>query len=119
MYRSNQYITKIAKNIGSDNFAISDVTIAELLYGARNQQELKTLRKDLNNINSIRINELISELSIQLIDKYSLSHNLNLPDSLIAATSILNEMEFFTLNIKDFKFIEGIKLYQFTPPPQH
>ena len=46
------------------------------------------------------------------IENYCLSQKLNLPDALIAATAIYYNIELFTLNIKDFKFIPDIKLYQ-------
>ena len=44
--------------------------------------------------------------------KYSLSHKLSIPDAIIASTAIYYEIELYTLNIKDFKFIKDIKLYK-------
>jgi hypothetical protein len=46
----------------------------------------------------------------ELLEKYSLSHKLSLPDALIAATAIVYGIELFTLNLKDFKFIKQVKL---------
>ena len=46
----------------------------------------------------------------ELVEKYSLSHKLSLPDALIAATAIVYGIELFTLNQKDFKFIKQVKL---------
>ena len=42
---------------------------------------------------------------------YSLSHKLTIPDALIAATALANDLELYTLNIKDFRFIENLRLY--------
>ncbi|WP_199301990.1 PIN domain-containing protein [Pseudanabaena cinerea] len=42
---------------------------------------------------------------------YSLSHKLTIPDALIAATALANDLELYTLNIKYFRFIENLKLY--------
>ena len=42
---------------------------------------------------------------------YSLSHKLSIPDALIAATALNYDIELYTYNIKDFRFIDGIKLY--------
>jgi len=39
------------------------------------------------------------------------SHGLQIPDALIAATAICHDMELLTYNVKDFKFIQGIKLF--------
>ena len=43
---------------------------------------------------------------------YSLSHKLTIPDALIAATAITQDLELYTLNIKDFRFIKDLKTYQ-------
>ena len=46
-----------------------------------------------------------------MIEKYAKSHGLHIPDALIASTEICSGMELLTFNLKDFKFIEGIRLY--------
>ena len=50
VYRDNAKIIETLKQIGQDNIAISDVTCAELLYGARDKKELQIIRKDLNKL---------------------------------------------------------------------
>ena len=47
-----------------------------------------------------------------LIFKYAKSHNLTIPDALIAATAKRN-IPLFTLNLKDFKYIDEINLITF------
>ncbi len=37
---------------------------------------------------------------------------LAMPDALIAATAICNNLKIFTLNKKDFEFIKGIEFYK-------
>ncbi|MDQ3131040.1 MAG: PIN domain-containing protein [Acidobacteriota bacterium] len=51
----------------------------------------------------------ISELAIELIDRYSNSHGLLFADALIAATALENDLRVVTYNIDDFKFIGGLK----------
>jgi tRNA(fMet)-specific endonuclease VapC len=46
------------------------------------------------------------------MENYSLSHKLAIPDALIAATALVHDMSLYTLNLKDFRFIEGINLHQ-------
>ena len=46
----------------------------------------------------------------ELIKKYSLSHKLSIQDALIAATALDFGFKLFTLNKKDFRFIEGLDL---------
>nr|MBC7613557.1 type II toxin-antitoxin system VapC family toxin [Pseudopedobacter sp.] len=111
IYKNNSEIIETIKQIGQENIFVSDVTCAELLYGARNKKELKTIRSDLNKLNVLPIQSFISSLSVELVEKYCLSHKLSLPDALIASTALHHNIELFTLNTKDFKFIEGIKLF--------
>jgi predicted nucleic acid-binding protein len=110
IYKGNNSIIEVLEKIGQKNIAISDVTCAELLFGTRNKKELQTIKRDLNNLNVFSINEDISKNAIALIEKFSLSNKLTLPDALIASTSIYYDVELFTLNKKDFKFIENLKL---------
>jgi predicted nucleic acid-binding protein len=44
-------------------------------------------------------------------DVNALSHKLSLPDGFIAATALAFEITLYTLNEKDFRFIDGLKLY--------
>ena len=72
IYRNNKVIIESVKKIGQQNLAVSDVTRAELFFGARNKKEL---------------------------------------DAIIGATAIYHKIELYTLNIKDFKFLNEIKLF--------
>jgi tRNA(fMet)-specific endonuclease VapC len=111
IYRNNADIIKIVKQIGQQNLAVSDVTCAELLFGARNKKELTTIRKDLNKLTVLPISSDVSAMAVSLVEKYALSHTLSLPDALIAATAIANNLKLYTMNLKDFRFIDKIKLY--------
>ncbi|KXK15369.1 MAG: PIN domain protein, partial [Chloroflexi bacterium OLB14] len=54
----------------------------------------------------------ISEITLSLLETYSLSHRLSLPDAIIAATALRHNFNLYTLNIKDFRFIDGLGLYK-------
>lgn len=116
IYRNNFLIIDIVRGIGQENIAISDVTCAELLYGDRNKKELQTIIRDLKKLEILHIQADISIKSVELIGQYALSHKLSLPDALIAATAICENIPLYTLNTKDFIFIEGINL--FAPEPR-
>jgi predicted nucleic acid-binding protein len=111
IYRGNLGIIKIVKSIGQHNIAVSEVTCAELFYGARNKGELQIIRKDLNKLTILPIEAGISNFAVELVEKYALSHKLTLPDALIASTAIYHSIELYTLNIKDFRFLEGLMLF--------
>ena len=51
-------------------------------------------------------------MAVNMVKQYCLSHTLDIDDALIAATAIYHNIELFTLNTKDFKFIPNLKLYQ-------
>lgn len=86
----------------------------EIYYGALNNKELKELIVNLTSVKTIHLNPNISQKSIELIIKYAKSHNLEIPDALIASTAISYDYRLFTLNLKDFKYIEGLTLYSQT-----
>ena len=47
---------------------------------------------------------------MDIMYKYVLSHKLALPDGFIATTAIAQGIELYTLNIKDYSFISGLKI---------
>ena len=113
IYRRNNTVrTVLLDKIGFENVVISDVTRAELFYGALNKRELQMIRKDLSSFPVLHINPFISKMAVEFVEKYCLSHKTDLEDALIAATAILHSIELYTLNIKDFRFIPELKLYQ-------
>ncbi|MGF1637309.1 MAG: PIN domain-containing protein [Cyclobacteriaceae bacterium] len=81
IYKDNSRIIEIVKQIGQENIAVSHVTCAELLYGARNKKEIQTIRKDLDKLTVLPIESTLSTLAIELVEKYALSHKLSLPDT--------------------------------------
>ena len=94
----------------SADFCISSITVMELYYGALNKVELFQLKKFVSLFRVIEVNENISSISTELIFQYAKSHNLAIPDSLIASTAISIESKLLTLNLKDFKYIDGLVL---------
>lgn len=111
-YRNNPDIIAELKKIGQQNIAVSTVTAGELIYGALNRRELTQIKKDLKNLILIDIDNKICDLFLELLSKYALSHKLAIPDGFIAATAIANNIELFTLNLKDYRFIDNLKLYK-------
>jgi len=94
----------------TEQLSISSITAMELYYGALNKAELKKLEKFVSLFDIIHIDETISRMAVKLIKRYAKSHSLDIPDSLIASTALLNDAMLLTYNKKDFKYIEGLKL---------
>ncbi len=111
--RHVETIKILEKNIILDNVMLSSISKMELILGATNKADLHRINRDIERLNITLINYEINEHAIFLLQKYSLSHGLSLPDSLIASTSIVTGFELFSYNVKDYKFIEKIRLYKF------
>ena len=111
-YKNTADVINELRHIGQDRLAISVITQAELYYGAINKTELGKIKHHLAFLNTISLDTAISEEFIALMEKYSLSHKLAIPDALIASTALVFQKELYTLNTKDFRFISGLRLYQ-------
>lgn len=70
------------------------------------------IKKAINAVRIINTTEAISLKALELLERYSLSHKLDVPDAFIAATSIVMDIQIYTLNLKDFKYIDGLRLYK-------
>ena len=110
-YKGEEVVVSNLQKIGVADIAISVITAGELIYGAINKRELNQIKKDISHLKLIEINPQICSIFIRLLVKYSLSHNLTLPDSIIAATAIHYNLPLYTLNLRDFKYIEELKLF--------
>jgi predicted nucleic acid-binding protein len=78
------------------------------------EPEIKSIFSILDNFIDqslmLPVTKEISNLHLKLVRDYSLSHKLKVQDALIAATAIALSIDLYTLNVKDFKFIKGIKI---------
>lgn len=110
-YRGRADVIETLSAVGVSNLAISVITVGELYFGARDKRELKKLRENLSLLQQIPIDEEISKLHIELLEKYSLSHRVSIPDALIAASALRYSIPLYTLNTKDFHYISGLDLY--------
>ena len=70
----------------------------------------KKIEKFLSLFKVIHLSREISTKSIRLIQTYAKSHHLDIPDSLIASTALVENYKLLTYNIKDFKYIKDLDL---------
>lgn len=110
-YKNDPQIKQTLQQIGPEYLAISVVTQAELYYGALNKAELRKIKGHLSLLRRFPVDTAISDTFLQLMETYSLSHKLSIPDALIAATARTHDIELYTLNHKDFQFIPDLLLY--------
>ena len=113
--RGNKKAFDIVENLNS--FQISVITYMELVQGMRNKNELNELRKALRiwNTKIIYINEDISSKAMFYVEKYSLSHSVEIPDALIASTAVTNALPLLTGNDKHYKINSDLEIKIFRP----
>lgn len=90
---------------------INFIVALELIQGARNKHELTMIKKKLKMFWMLPMHNEIANLTFQLIDLFSLSHSLQIPDGIIASTVLIYDMPLYTNNLKDFRYIPNLKLY--------
>lgn len=103
--------SNLENEIGLDNVIISAITKMELLMGARNKVEEIKIRKKLLRFNTALINNDITIEAIELFQLHRLSHGLAIPDCFIASTAKVMQLELYTYNVKDFKYINNLRLF--------
>lgn len=104
------------QRIGEANILLPSVTWMEIIRGSADRKAQAIIEKRIAKFTVVHIDENISVRAVQLIHSYHLSHGLNIPDALIAATALELDLELFTYNTKDFKFLPDIRLYQPAKP---
>ncbi len=88
----------------------SVITHAETYAGKsiwEKEDAKKTLEALFSNIKILPLDETLSKNAGEIKARY----NSNLFDAIIAATALSSKLELATLNIKDFKKINGLKLF--------
>jgi predicted nucleic acid-binding protein len=78
--------------------------------GCRNKQGQSEVQRLSTRFNLLYISESISTQAKDLVETYFLSHGLLIPDAMLAATAIENNITLFTKNIRHFQMIEGLKV---------
>jgi len=109
--------TKI-KNVHAENCFISEITIAELKFGAENSEQREKNRKTVDEfVSKFTIIPIFNSLDIYAKEKARLRH-IGLPldefDLLIGSTAISNDLILVTRNISDFERMQGIKIENWT-----
>jgi len=97
-------------SINNQDYCFNSIVQLEFTVGAINKRELKKINKILSEFKLIDTEQEILDLSVKLINKYSLSHNMTIYDSIIAATCLIYDLALWTYNKKDFKYIENLVL---------
>ena len=95
--------------VGWSEIVLSSITVMELFQGMGNKNELVQMKKKIQYYDIVQIDKPVSETAIEFIEKYKLSHGLQIPDAIIAATAIVHNRILITGD-SDFKNINGLQV---------
>jgi predicted nucleic acid-binding protein len=109
--RGNEATRTNLEKIGSKNIVFSIITHAEIFYGTK-KRDFEETKKLLAQFKTYHITEETSKIFNGIILNYAISHRIQVPDGLIAAIAIANNLPLYTENTKHFSFIPEIKLYK-------
>jgi predicted nucleic acid-binding protein len=93
--------------------ATSAVTQMELLVGSRNRKEQDGIEKFLSRFQVIKISSPASDMAVDLLRRYRLSHGLLIGDALIAATALVLNAPLISKNQRDYRFMTDLNLLSY------
>ena len=101
------------KKAGFDEFAISEITLAELIYGAHKSQNVQRNMDVVHEFaQGITVLPILGAFDIYGREKARLK-SIGRPigdfDLLIGATAIANGLTVITRNVREFQRLEGLK----------
>ena len=105
-----EYLNELEKKY---TIAVCIVVQMELIGGCQNKRELHVVERFLERYEIVRINEAISDMAVELLRKYRLSHGLLIADAIIAATVLFYKEPLASKNQRDYHFIAGIDLLNY------
>jgi len=111
-FNGNEETINVLKELGNKRVLIPSVTVMELYQGMGNKNELIDMKKKIKHYSILHFNGDVSRLAIEYINAFSLSQNLQIPDAIIAASAVTFNLPLYTYNLKDFRFIPNLELYQ-------
>lgn len=108
-------LDKIVKEVGLENCYISEITVAELRFGAENSDDPIKSNKAVDvffkGLTIIPIFGSIKRYAIEKVRLRKIGKPINDEfDLLIGVTAIENQLILVTDNIEDFKLLNGIQI---------
>lgn len=103
-FRGNKNVIEKIKQVGLENCFISEITIAELKYGAlksgRQEYHNKLLANFVEDVEVFSINEIIDTFVEEKVRLEKIGKRIDDFDLLIGATAIANELILVTNNTR-------------------
>lgn len=96
---------------------VSAVTYMELLQGARNREEQRSIKKFLSamGFETLSLSEAVSHRATILMEEFTLKAGLEVADALIFSTACENSLTLCSGNHKHYRAIAGLDYQVFRP----
>lgn len=112
--RGKYNIIEKLNEVGIDNCAISEITLAELVFGAEKsdnpKKNHKLIEKFIGQLSILPIFDAIQTYGKEKARLQNAGKMISDFDLLIGCTSIENDLIMVTENLKEFERIKGIKI---------
>ncbi len=101
----------------AEDRAVSVVTCMELMQGAKNKAEMRSIKAFLadQRFQTMPLTENIGHRASIYMEEYNLSVAMSMADALIAATVIETHEQLLTANDKHYKPIRELQIKRFRP----
>ena len=113
-FKEKYGVQKRLQQIGCENCAISEITLAELVYGAECSADIEKNMIIINNfIRRVQVLSVMNSIEIYAKEKARLRKTGNMIDDLdifIGATAIANNLILVTENEKHLNRLSGIQI---------
>ena len=114
LFRGTFNLKEKFQKINLDDVAISEITLAELMFGAENSSNPEKNYKIIDQFSEqIKILPIFNAIQIYAIEKVRLRKNGTMIsdfDLLIGSTAIANDLIMVTENVKEFERISNIEI---------
>ena len=82
----------------------------ELIAGCRDKEEVAKIRKLVAEFTLLHLSPTASAHGYEFMLLFNKSHGLVIPDALIAATAVTNNLELVSNNVRHFAMIPELRL---------
>jgi len=100
------------ESASTEVLGIPGVVAMELLIGCRNRAEMENLQEFLSAFSIVWPDAGEFARAYELLAEHRLASGLGIPDSVIAAMSLVRKARLYTFNLKHFKVISGLDVQE-------
>jgi len=115
VFRGNSKAARLVDSLAERH--VSVITFMELVQGARNRAELKSIKSFISDygFEVIPLSENIGHRATIYVEEYGLAMAMSVADALIAASAVEHNLALCTGNRKHYRSVKDLDLKVFRP----